>query len=203
MYLWYQQLGELTQPISPHLHGINTGERVFRLTGTSRDRSGQPLAPSVLSILYNKPVLFGKENSGPLPHIDFFIGMTVSVHQGNSCVETVGIGNGTRACIIGVWPLGALNSESCVELQVQLPVGSKHSTSKVFKPTVPITHLLLQLPHDAPKSWEWMNVNYTKSRKPKARWVCVTSKSVGLCYKLLIIMRKLNVLHSTGTCTLC
>jgi len=141
--------------IAPHLHAINTGERLFRITATSTDLSGQPLDPAVLSILYSKPVLFGEENAGPVPHIDFYMGMTVSVHQGNMCVETIGVGNGSHACIVGVLPKGALDPESCIELQVQLPVGCKHRTSKVLKPMSPITHLLLQLPLDAPKSFRY------------------------------------------------
>ena len=140
--------------IAPHLYAHKYGNDVYRITSDTTARDGTHVNPDILSILFQRPVLESDIAKGIIPHIDFYLGMSVCVYQGNSAVKTCGIGNGTKARIVGVLPLTAL--EVCSEQDIQMPLGSSvSSTSKVLVPNQQVTHLLLQLPLTSTKSFRF------------------------------------------------
>ena len=156
---------------TPHIYAIQNKVKLFRISAQSTRKNGAEIPAEIRSVMYKRKVLCGEKKDGPIPHIDFFLGMKVSVYQGNHAVAAVGVGNGSVASIIGVLPSNALYNVA--EHDIILPNGD---TSKILRPTQNITHLLLQLPMDAPKTFRYPGLPwnvYPLARKKFPTKLCV------------------------------
>ena len=114
---------------TPHIYAIQNKVKLFRISAQSTRKNGAEIPAEIRSVMYKRKVLCGEKKDGPIPHIDFFLGMKVSVYQGNHAVAAVGVGNGSVASIIGVLPSNALYNVA--EHDIILPNGD---TSKILRP---------------------------------------------------------------------